>query len=122
MSEQKTQSQANQDVKQTSPSYSGAIILILLGILFLLNNFGILPWPVWQIIVRYWPVVLILVGLEVILGGTWLGNLIFGLLGLLFFVGIFFFLLWVFDSQLNINLIQLVNQWLSVISLGSFFN
>jgi|GEM_PF-5139070 len=46
----------------------GAIILITLGVLFLLSNLGILPISVWFILLRFWPVLLILLGLRIILG------------------------------------------------------
>lgn len=45
-----------------------AIFLVLLGIVFLLNNFGILSWDLWQNLWKFWPVLLILFGLEIILG------------------------------------------------------
>lgn len=112
--------QTNYKSQQTTPSYSGAIILISLGILFLLHNFGFLPISVWQIITQYWPVILILVGLEVFLGGTWLGNFIFGLIGLVFFIGIFIFGLWLIDTRFNFNLIEFINRCLSPIGLNFF--
>ena len=45
-----------------------ALFAILLGLIFLLNNFGILPWEIWQNIWKFWPVLLILFGIEAILG------------------------------------------------------
>jgi len=48
---------------KTSP-----IILITLGIIFLLNNFGVLPWDIWTNIWKFWPVLLILVGAEALIG------------------------------------------------------
>lgn len=44
------------------------ILLIILGIVFLLNNFGLLPWEIWQNIWKFWPVLLILFAVEVLLG------------------------------------------------------
>lgn len=43
-------------------------ILILIGILLLLNNLGLVDWNVWGAIARFWPLILIAVGLELILG------------------------------------------------------
>ena len=105
------------DTEAASSSCSGAFILILLGILFLLSNFGVLPWSVWEIIGRFWPVALILFGLEILIGGTLLGNIIFGVIGLLFFVGIVLLGLWVANTQLEADLIQQINQWLSQVGL-----
>lgn len=49
-------------------SFAASIVLIFLGFIFLLNNFGILPWEIWQSLWKFWPVILILVGLEFIFG------------------------------------------------------
>ncbi len=40
------------------------LILVLLGGIFLLNNFGFLPWSIWLSLWRFWPIILILIGLE----------------------------------------------------------
>jgi hypothetical protein len=42
--------------------------LILLGILLLLQNLGIVHWNVWVALARFWPLILIALGLELILG------------------------------------------------------
>ncbi len=44
------------------------IILIGLGVVFLLNNLGILPWDIWGTLLRLWPVILIAIGLDLIIG------------------------------------------------------
>jgi hypothetical protein len=45
-------------------------ILIGFGLVFLLQNFGLLGSNIWSYVGRLWPVILILVGLELILGGS----------------------------------------------------
>jgi hypothetical protein len=50
------------------PGIAGPLILIFLGIVFLLNNLGTLEWTVWDVILRFWPVLLIAGGLDLILG------------------------------------------------------
>ena len=45
----------------------GALILIILGVLFLLHNMGLLPIPLREIFATYWPVILILVGVSMLL-------------------------------------------------------
>jgi hypothetical protein len=49
-------------------SLIGPLILITIGVLFLLANLGILPLAFWEIAARFWPLILILVGLEIIIG------------------------------------------------------
>jgi hypothetical protein len=46
----------------------GPVILIGLGIVFLLNNLGILSWSIWETLLRLWPVLLVAAGLDLILG------------------------------------------------------
>jgi DUF4097 and DUF4098 domain-containing protein YvlB len=48
------------------PSLLGALFWTIIGLLFLLHNFGIVP-DLWSIASRYWPVLLILLGLGKIL-------------------------------------------------------
>jgi hypothetical protein len=45
------------------------LLLIAVGSIFLLQNLGILPWSVWGQIWRLWPLALVLIGLELLLGG-----------------------------------------------------
>lgn len=64
----------------------GAIFLILLGLIFLLNNFGVLSWSVWGILWRFWPIVLVLWGLQAIFGRSRFARLIVGVISLLIVV------------------------------------
>ncbi len=50
------------------PSLIGPLILITIGVLFLLANLGMLPFTFWEIAYRFWPLILILIGLEIIFG------------------------------------------------------
>jgi len=52
-----------------------AILLIVIGFIFLLNNLGILSWEVWTVLWKFWPVILILAGVEITLGKSTLGRL-----------------------------------------------
>jgi Domain of unknown function (DUF5668) len=46
----------------------GPAILIALGVVFLLINLGYVGWGVWGTLIRLWPVVLIAVGLDLLIG------------------------------------------------------
>jgi hypothetical protein len=46
----------------------GPLVLIGLGVIFLLNNLGILSWSVWATLIRLWPVLLIGFGLDLLFG------------------------------------------------------
>lgn len=55
----------------------GPIILIAVGVLLLLNTLNLLPWSIWETLWRFWPVLLILLGLEILIGRrSWVGSLI----------------------------------------------
>lgn len=41
------------------------IIIVLFGLIFLLNNMGILPWDFWPQLIQLWPVLLIVIGLRI---------------------------------------------------------
>jgi len=43
------------------------ILLLFLGIVFLLQNFNVLPWALWETLWRFWPVLIIIIGLSVLL-------------------------------------------------------
>jgi hypothetical protein len=49
-------------------SLVGPLILIGLGLVFLLNNLGMVSWDVWDIIARFWPILLIAIGLDILIG------------------------------------------------------
>ncbi len=44
------------------------VLLIVVGVVFLLNNAGVLPWSIWLTLARLWPVLLILLGIDILLG------------------------------------------------------
>jgi hypothetical protein len=46
----------------------GGLILVFLGVLFLLQNLGVVSWEVWGTLWRFWPVVLILIGINILWG------------------------------------------------------
>ena len=44
------------------------LVLIAAGVVLILNNLGYLSWDVWTLLARLWPVVLIALGLDILLG------------------------------------------------------
>jgi hypothetical protein len=45
----------------------GGSILLLLGIAFLLTNYGLLSEEIWKL----WPLILIIIGVGILSGGRW---------------------------------------------------
>ncbi|MBU4002988.1 MAG: pentapeptide repeat-containing protein [Proteobacteria bacterium] len=48
------------------PGYVGPLILIAIGLILLFNKLGLLHWWSWGTLWHYWPVILILWGIEII--------------------------------------------------------
>ena len=68
--------------------YIGAFILIFAGLLFLLNNLGILPEDAWNLLWKFWPIIIIFIGLRLLLGRSTFARNIMLLLALFLFAGI----------------------------------
>ena len=62
--------------KRKRGSPLGAVLLILIGVILLLNVFGVLDWSIWWSLLRLWPVLLIAAGLELLLGRWKWGSLL----------------------------------------------
>ncbi len=64
------------------------LLLIGLGLLLLLQNFGRLPPGVWAALVPLWPVLLVVLGLDMLVGRrSWWGAVVVALLGALIVAG-----------------------------------
>ena len=80
--------------RRGAPGVTGAILLITIGVIVLLNNLDILSVNLLSL-VRFWPVILILIGLDIILGRrSALGSLVVALIavavlgGIIWMVGV----------------------------------
>lgn len=80
-------------IKKREKNSIFAVLLIIIGIVFLLNNFGILPWIIWREIWRFWPVLLIIVGIKNIFGKSYLGMFISNLLNIIIILFVFIYAL-----------------------------
>lgn len=69
-------------------SFTWGLFFILIGIVFLLSNFGSLPPIAWGQIVKFWPVVIILIGVDTLFGQSDISDLISSLIGLFIFLTI----------------------------------
>jgi len=63
------------------PGYVGPLLLISIGFILLFNKLGFLQWGAWGSLMHYWPVILILWGIEILARNTESG--------LLYFVAVF---------------------------------
>jgi len=69
--------------------YAGATVVTGLGVIFLLGNLGYMTFTAWDLILRLWPVVLVAVGLDILVGHNRPWSAVLGVLvGLLVTAGI----------------------------------
>ncbi len=56
----------------------GGIVLLFLGIVLLLQSLNVLRWGLWETLWRFWPVLLIITGLSIVLHryNVWLISLL----------------------------------------------
>lgn len=91
-------------------SLVGPLILIALGALFLLNNLGLVNWDIWLILLRLWPLVLIAIGLDILIGRrSMLGSIAVLVIIVILVVGG----VWLVGSQTTIGGQPLTSQDLS---------
>lgn len=50
--------------KQKSESLFWGFVILLIGVLFLINNLGWADIDIWEFITRFWPVILIYIGIK----------------------------------------------------------
>ena len=72
----------DKEKKRGGGSGAWAVFLIAVGSILLLNNLGFLPWEIWSVLWQFWPVLLILAGIEIALGHSSLSRLLVTILGL----------------------------------------
>ncbi|PWB55912.1 MAG: hypothetical protein C3F06_01980 [Candidatus Methanoperedenaceae archaeon] len=60
------------------PGYVGPLLLLAIGFTLLFNNLGLFPWEIWGRLFRYWPVILILFGIQIFARHSRSGLMYFG--------------------------------------------
>ncbi len=68
-------------------NYSWAAFLILVGIMFLLNTTGVVSWTIWMYVLRFWPILIVLIGVRIILGNSLFARIVGMLLTIVLTVG-----------------------------------
>lgn len=60
------QSDGNWESHAPRMPVAGPVILISVGLLFMLGNLGVASVDVWGFILRFWPLALVLIGIEIV--------------------------------------------------------
>jgi hypothetical protein len=66
--------------RRRNSSPFGALLLVFIGVILLLNVLGALDWNIWWSLIRLWPILLISAGLDLLLGRTRVGSLLAAIL------------------------------------------
>ena len=67
--------------RRRPPSFFWPLILVGSGVLLLLSNLGYVPWGSWNVLWRLWPLLLIALGIDVLIGRrTIAGAIVSGIL------------------------------------------
>lgn len=66
----------NWNAKRRQISIFGPVMLMVIGVIFLLNNLNALPGTGWNLVWTYWPVLLVVAGLDDILHGNYGGAIL----------------------------------------------
>jgi len=59
-----------------SGGWGFGLLLVFIGVILLLNNLGIVSWDFWNYVWPVWPLLLVLIGLRIVFGRGWVGNVI----------------------------------------------
>lgn len=80
---------ADTTIVEKKRNYSWAIFLIVLGIVFFLNTTNVVGWAIWLYVARFWPILIILVGLRIISGNSGFGRFISAFLTFFLTISVF---------------------------------
>ena len=69
-------------------SYVWAVFLIFVGVIFLLNTTNVVPWSVWSVLWKFWPVFIVLAGLRILVGRSRVTSLLLSVLAIVLFFAI----------------------------------
>lgn len=67
------------------------LLLLFVGVTLLLTNMGLVSSEFWQFVIPFWPILLVLLGLKIILGRNWFSSIIIFILTFAFLAGLFIF-------------------------------
>jgi cation transport ATPase len=63
---------------------SAGLIILIAGVIFMFNVFGQIPWEFWNHVWKFWPAILILIGIAIFFGNNWVSKFIVFVFTLIF--------------------------------------
>ena len=97
-------------------SLTWGLAFILIGLLFLFSNFGALPPVVWSQVAHLWPILIILIGFDTLLGHSEVADLINSLVALFIFTTILGLVFLNYSPNLLHGLPQSIMSYLGTIN------
>jgi hypothetical protein len=73
--------------RRRPPSFFWPLVLIGAGVILLLSNLGYLPWQSWNVLWRLWPLLLVALGIDVLIGRRSMVGVIVSTLLILLLIG-----------------------------------
>jgi hypothetical protein len=70
------------------------LVVLFVGVLLLFNNLGLVPWDVWNGLGKFWPVVVILIGIKIFAGRTLFARILTNLLLIFVLAGVLAYILY----------------------------
>ncbi len=98
------------------PDILGGIMIVSVGILILLNNFGVVPWSFWSHILHFWPVIIVLTGLDILSGNKWQFRLLSTAIGIIILFFVFLYGLTASDFETRSFLFENFPMWKRIYS------
>lgn len=92
------------------------LVLVIIGFMFLFSNFGILPPIVWNQILHLWPILIVLIGIDVLIGHSVISEIINSLIGIFIFATILGIIFLHTSPQIIVGLPQNIQNYLHMIN------
>ncbi len=106
----------NQVRREQSDPITG-FLLLFAGVVLLLNSLGVLPWTIWSEMLKFWPILVILLGLKILLGSSVLAHTLINIIYFAVFAYLLLFLLLKFAPDL---LIWLPTDFINYLKIWEF--
>lgn len=104
----------NSKIVKRSKDIVFPLLLILCGVTLLFNNLGVLDWSVWYVIFSFWPLILIILGLEYVANDMPLAKSIATALAIISFIFVFALSASLVNKTFNNYLQKKLPFWLKV--------
>ena len=91
---------SEEKTKKYNSDTTWGILLLFTGIVLLLNSLGIFPWEIWNEIFKFWPVLLVLAGIKILLGNNIVSKFFMLVINLTVFGSLLLFLMSRYAPQL----------------------